>query len=157
MLNKEKRIIARKQHKCDCCRGAIIPKTEYARIEFTDNGEFVTWKFCGKCEYARQEMLLALSDGGLDMEYTIADIDNFIIKNGDKVEFVDKNKGMKYMENAIAWNKNLSVSPYQKFYKTISEPELIDSGFYIAWSVDLIDNQGNEFNAPLFMLRKYFG
>ena len=156
MFHKEKRVIARKQHECNCCHSTIIPRTEYARLEFTDDGEFVTWKLCGRCEYARQQLMQVLHDGGFDMEYTLCDIDNFIIKKDNKVEFTDKDKGMKYMENAIAWNKNLSVSPYQKFYKTISEPELIDSGFYIAYSVDLIDNQGNEFDAPLFMLRKFF-
>ena len=80
MFSKEKRVIARKQHECNCCHSTIIPKAEYVRLEFTDNGEFVTWKLCEKCEHSRQQLIEELCDGGFDIEYTLGDIADTVPK-----------------------------------------------------------------------------
>lgn len=53
---EEKRVKARKEHRCDWCRCRIKKGEEYTFSKSIQDGDFNTWKSCDTCKAYVQEM-----------------------------------------------------------------------------------------------------
>ena len=159
MFHKEKRVIARKQHTCNCCHSQINKGDFYMKMEFVDLGKMNTWKLCFCCEKARQDLIKSLKDDYLEFEYSLGDIDDFRIKKGNKVEFINEENRKEYIDDI--WH---SVGIENEKFYTVREVELVDFnplnvaglGAMLSWVAFLEDSKKNQFDVPLYTVRKYF-
>lgn len=51
----ERVVTARKEHRCDCCQGIIVPGAKYIRHFSIFEGEITSEKLCVDCDGDRQE------------------------------------------------------------------------------------------------------
>lgn len=53
---EEKRVKARKEHWCDWCDSKILKGEEYTYSKNITDGNFHSWKECGRCKWIVKEM-----------------------------------------------------------------------------------------------------
>ena len=74
---EQKRVKARKEHRCDWCRCRIKKGEEYKYNKNVQDGDIYTWKECDRCKEFVKEMFE--KGYGVDKGYcTQADFDEFM-------------------------------------------------------------------------------